>query len=342
MKTDFSSIESGMLLLHTCLSHSQKVTLYFDCQTAAKMDEYVRVLTALISTCQIFRLKKIAKTWLSKLETSNAAYDYISQLNMCPFEGYSRTWRRYNRWLLLWSHTTWRNITESRCVTTKYCHRSVNQCSDWRNVESSQVIKFCRASHTKCARLPPDPIAVNPTFVWETGSRTQYVGNFYCYLQVVAATLEGKPAQVAPPTLLSVSSASIVISWSVPGLPNGRLTNYTIVETIPESRVVKTFSPDDQQFSLTIYGEYSIYTFFFRSALIYVLWTSVKSMLRISERKQTTLSIDCWLSVSLLLHRVDAKIIVICLFSKYVHNFGNKMTAIWKQLTRCLHAHAKI
>jgi hypothetical protein len=75
---------------------------------------------------------------------------------------------------------------------------------------------------------------------------------------VTAATLEGRPAQVAPPSLISVSSTSIVISWSVPGLPNGRLTNYTIVQTSPESSVVKTFSSNDQQFSLTINGECNI------------------------------------------------------------------------------------
>jgi hypothetical protein len=74
------------------------------------------------------------------------------------------------------------------------------------------------------------------------------------YLQTVAATLQGRPAQVAPPVASALSATSVIVNWTVPGLPNGQITNYTIVQMAPQQRIATTISADSQLFTFTANG----------------------------------------------------------------------------------------
>nr|XP_006813188.1 PREDICTED: usherin [Saccoglossus kowalevskii] len=77
---------------------------------------------------------------------------------------------------------------------------------------------------------------------------------------VTAATLEAPPADVFAPGLNAISSTSIVITWQIPGQPNGVITQYQIYR---EGYTAPIYLSDTSSFSYTYTGldAYTEYSF---------------------------------------------------------------------------------
>lgn len=71
---------------------------------------------------------------------------------------------------------------------------------------------------------------------------------------MVAATLQAAPENLFDPTLAALTSESILITWQEPGLPNGVIQEYSILQTgVAES--IYQGGPEGFQFTHT--GGYS-------------------------------------------------------------------------------------
>ena len=56
----------------------------------------------------------------------------------------------------------------------------------------------------------------------------QFQEHLYFCLQVKVATLQAKPEQVLPPTVIALSSTALQLTWSLPLKPNGFIVEFDI------------------------------------------------------------------------------------------------------------------